>query len=409
MHLQTLTEILAIDNFKVRSILFNISKQMAIYISPIEDLDPKCSGCGKRHKSIHSIDTVTVEDLRISGRRVFLVLEKRKTYCIEDGSIRVEEFDWLRGNVTERFAKDVYRLTSITTNTEAGWYLDLDDEKVYRIDKSILQELALKKLETVPPCKNISVDEVAWQKWYKYVTNVIDVDLKKVIWNCQGRGKSTLDRFYKKIGLDTCKKLESVAADGASGYIASTKEHAPSALIVYDKFHISQKLNNAVDEVRKMELRHARQTGDEELRNLTYCGERWLLLKNNNLTNNQQNKLDKLLKLNENIAKAKILKDDYLSIYQEKTPEKAEDKLVDWLVKAEGSQLEPFEALAESFLRKSEYILNYFKKKISSAISEGFNNKIKRLKRMAYGYRDVDYFLLKIHQHCGLLSPRFST
>jgi transposase len=70
------------------------------------------------------------------------------------------------------------------------------------------------------------------------------------------------------------------------------------------------------------------------------------------------------------------------------------------------STLESFVALAESFTRKMQYILNWFKKKISSAISEGFNNKIKRLKRMAYGYKDIDYFRLKIHQHCGLLNPR---
>jgi len=65
-----------------------------------------------------------------------------------------------------------------------------------------------------------------------------------------------------------------------------------------------------------------------------------------------------------------------------------------------------FVILAEKFKNKAQYILNWFKKRISSAISEGINNKIKRLKRMAYGYRDVRYFLLKIHQHCGLLSPR---
>lgn len=77
-----------------------------------------------------------------------------------------------------------------------------------------------------------------------------------------------------------------------------------------------------------------------------------------------------------------------------------------WLTQAFASGLEAFLELGVSFRDKAQYILNWFKKRISSAISEGINNKIKRLKRMAYGYRDVDYFLLKIHQHCGLLNPR---
>jgi transposase len=72
------------------------------------------------------------------------------------------------------------------------------------------------------------------------------------------------------------------------------------------------------------------------------------------------------------------------------------------------SKLKPFEDLSKSFTAKFDLIINYFKRKISSAISEGFNNKIKRLKRMAYGYRDPNYFLLKIHQHCGLLNPKLS-
>jgi transposase len=73
------------------------------------------------------------------------------------------------------------------------------------------------------------------------------------------------------------------------------------------------------------------------------------------------------------------------------------------------SGLKAFMELGHKFSEKKEYILNWFKKKISSAISEGFNNKIKRLKRMAYGYKNINYFRLKIHQHCGLLNPRLNS
>jgi len=83
-----------------------------------------------------------------------------------------------------------------------------------------------------------------------------------------------------------------------------------------------------------------------------------------------------------------------------------------WIKQARLSCLKPFVELSYKFKEKMQYILNWFYKKISSAISEGFNNKIKRLKRMAYGYKDINYFInyfrLKIHQHCGLLNPRLN-
>ena len=109
---------------------------------------------------------VVVEDMRISGKRVFLHVAKRKSLCNEDGRIRVEEIEWIRGRFTRRFAEQINRLTAITTNTEAGLFLELDDETVCRIDRSMLEELALERLEPVPPPRHMSVDEVAWQKWH---------------------------------------------------------------------------------------------------------------------------------------------------------------------------------------------------------------------------------------------------
>ena len=96
-------------------------------------------------------------------------------------------------------------------------------------------------------------------------------------------------------------------------------------------------------------------------------------------------------------------------VYSCEHTDEARTVLTQWIEEAAHSLLEPFVALAKSFTDKMQYILNWFIKKMSSAISEGFNNKIKRLKRMAYGYKDIDYFRLKIHQHCGLLNPRLDT
>ena len=413
MHLNTIRKLLKIPNYKVTKIIFQNEKEIHLKLEPYKNNIAQCSGCGRGHVfGYHSSKEVPIQDIPLSERKVFLHIEKRRYRCPEDERIRTEELEWARpgARLTKRFEEQINRLTAITTNQEAGWFLDLDDEKVYRADKKVLEEKAEEKLNPTPAAINLSVDEVSYRKYHNYLTNVIDVDIRKVIWNAKGRKSETLNQYYENIGEENCNKIESVALDGAQTYISSTINYAKNAMIIYDKFHLVQKLNNAVDEVRKKELRQARANKDSELEELINCKRRFILLKKTNkLTAKQNGYLNKIYEINKPIYKAMLLKESFLQIYNLKTFDDAKDHLEAWLNEAKNSPIEIFQLLAEKLTNKMIYILNWFKKKISSAISEGFNNKIKRLKRMAYGYRDIDYFMLKIHQHCGLLNPRLAT
>lgn len=409
MQLNTITKMLNIPNQKVSRIIQDTEKFFECILEPIKETKPVCSGCGRVHNSpVHSRNHAVIEDLPISGRRVFLHVRKRKVVCPGDNRIRVEEFDWIRKRFTRRFTEQLYRLTSITTNTEAGWYLGLDDERVYRIDRAILEELASRRLYPISVPRYMSVDEVAWQKWHKYVTNIVDIERGNVIWNHNGRGKAVMDKFYHKIGADECNKIEAVASDGARGFISSTREHAKNALIVLDHFHVKKYLNDAVDRVRKEELKKARQDNNTDLSEILHCNKRFILMQNR-VTDKKQNLLEKLSALNNRVYHAMLLKEQFLSVYSTKDRKIAFANLKEWIVAAIKSQIPPFVELGFKFFRKRHYILNYFIHKITTSMSEGINNKIKRLKRMAYGYKDVNYFLLKIHQHCGVLNPRLST
>lgn len=404
--MDTITKLLDIPNHKA-AIVVVADQRIHLILERSEETPPVCSGCGKSHgTSIHSRDSVVIEDLGIAGKRVFLTVPKRKVRCIEDGTIRVEELPWIKGRFTDRFATQIYRLTSITTNQEAGWYLGLDDETVYRIDKGKLGEIALERLYPVPAPKQMSVDEVAWQKWHKYVTNVVDIEQRKVIWNHNGRGKVTLDKFFRSLGKENCEKIEAVASDGAKGYLSSIKQYASNALVVLDHFHVKKYLNDAVDTVRKEELKRARQQNNGELSEILHCNKRFILMQNK-VNSKKQNLLERLASLNERVYQAMLLKEQFLSIYTD--PQTARRNLKEWIIAAIKSKMPAFVELGYKFFRKRHYVLNYFLCKITTAISEGINNKIKRLSRMAYGYKNVHYFLLKIHQHCGLLSPRVST
>lgn len=412
MLLHGIKKLLNIPGYKITDATFFETK-IHLHLVPYKKRKPLCPQCGEEHRAgYHSSQWTEAEDLPISGKRVYLHIRKRRYRCPRNGKILTEDIPWLKkwARVTRRFAEQVSRLTAITTNQEAGWFLGMNDEAVYRIDKEVLEEKAREKLSPPPWAIHISIDEVSYRKYHRYLTNVIDIDRRLLIWNEKGRKAEVLDQYFQGIGKDNCAKIESVALDGARHYISSSSHYAVNALIVYDRFHIMQKLNGAVDAVRKHELRKARTEKNNQLIELIDCKQRFILLKKKgNLTSRQTLYLDQLCELNEPIFKAMLLKESFLSVYSCMDDQEALVCLENWIQEATSSMLESFVALAESFTRKMQYILNWFKKKISSAISEGFNNKIKRLKRMAYGYKDIDYFRLKIHQHCGLLNPRLKT
>jgi transposase len=406
----SITRALALPEYKI----FDIDEQeddIHIRIRPYKRKKAKCSHCGQYHEEQkpHSHKEVVVEDLRMFDKRVYLHVIKRRYRCPEDDRLHVEAVEWLkpRSRVTDRLAKQIYRLTAITTNQEAGWYLGMNDEKVYRIDKETLERLATEYLNPTPASLNISIDEVAWKKHHRYLTNVVDIDEKVITWNDKGRKAEILDRYYESLGKENCEKIESVALDGARTYISSSKNYAINALIVLDRFHATQKVNKALDAVRKMELRKARKNNDEELIELTNCKQRFILLRNKKKrTARQSATLSRLCDINQSIYKAMLLQERFLEVYELKTEDEAIEHIYEWIDDALESGLTPFEEIAWSMVDKIEYVLNWFVVKRSSAISEGFNNKIKRLKRMAYGYKDIEYFKLKIHQHCGYLNPR---
>lgn len=411
MHLNSINKLIEIPGYKTTAILSVTEGEIHVRLEPCKKRGVICGDCGKKHKQgYHDSDEVVVEDLSLGKRRLYLHVIKRKNFCPETKRKPTEKIDWILGKwkrVTRRFAKQINRLTSITTNQEAGWFLGINDEVVYRIDKAMLKESAKERLDPTPASVNISVDEVAWKKHHRYLTNVVDVDEKVITWNEKGRKSEVLNKYYESLKPKACEQIESVALDGARTYISSSKNYAVNALIVLDRFHATQKVNNAVDQVRKNELRKARKNEDEELIQLTNCKQRFVLLKNKSKrTDRQSATLSRLCDVNQPIYTGMILKEKFLEVYDLKTEDEAIAHIYEWIDDALESGLKPFEEIAWSLVDKIEYVLNWFTAKRSSAISEGFNNKIKRLKRMAYGYKDIEYFKLKIHQHCGYLNPR---
>ena len=179
-------------------------------------------------------------------------------------------------------------------------------------------------------------------------------------------------------------------------YIASVKQNCPLAEIVFDKFHVSKKVNEALDKVRKQEFAKAGTEKKKEMKHKRFV----ILKRNKNLEPKQKEDLKSIMKRNKRLYKAYLLKEQIADILDEPKEKNAVNRLQKWMKNVKKSRLPQFKKTLQTIQNYLYGILNYFKHKITNAASEAFNNKIGLLKRRAYGYRDLEYFKLKIINNC---------
>ena len=246
---------------------------------------------------------------------------------------------------------------------------------------------------------SIGVDEISYRKGHKYLTIVRDFDLNAVIWIGINRRKETLDEFFRLIGKEKYRKISIVTTDMHDPYIASIKEYCPKADIVFDKFHVIMKINEALDKIRKKEFANA-----DENQKKTMKKRRFVILKRGkNLNERQQEHLHTLMADNDPLFQAYLLKEQASHIFDELDPTVAWDRLNGWARNVVFTNLEPLNKVVKTMKRYAYGIYNYFKHQLTNAQSEGFNPKINVIRRKAYGFSDLDYFMLKIHQACGVM------
>jgi transposase len=208
MQIDTIKELIGLpEGWLVTRIIGWNSKELHVSVEEVMVENQKCGSCEKvGYKGTKVSFEVTIEDLALVERRVYLHIQHRRYRCEECKKSWSLPIPWVRmeNRVTKRYAQEIFRLTAITSNQEAGWYLGLNDEKVYRIDKAVLEEKFKIRLMPTPFSRNISVDEVAWKKHHRYLTNVVDVDEKVVTWNEKGRKAEVLNKYYESLGGENC-------------------------------------------------------------------------------------------------------------------------------------------------------------------------------------------------------------
>lgn len=367
--------------------------QSIITLAPDEGALPVCSVCGTEGGRMHMYGTRRVRDLNLAHARVDLVVPNRKMRCAGCGTIRTEGHDFLAPyrRHTLRFEKYVAELCRVMPIKHVAEHVGLSWHAVKEIDKRRLQR------EVGTACYDglrlLAVDEVAVHKGHTYLTIVLDLETGRIVWVGKGRTEATLASFFAELTPEQRNAIEAVASDMASGFRTAIEKSCPQAAQVYDLFHVVAKYSReVVDVVRLEEAKKQDEAGRKLIK-----GSRYLLLKNApNLVGSQRKALRELLDANENLTKVYVLKDQLKRIWEYKHPAWARKAFDQWCALAHASGIAALSTFAKNLCRHEKGIVNHCRYPIHTGRLEGINNKIKVIKRQAYGFRDDAYFILKI-------------
>ncbi len=382
------------EGFTIESYTQIDAQSLLIRLQPADGYLPCCSGCNQHTLAIHDTSIRRVRERDLFQYRLWLEVPVRRVRCAACGP-RLEQIRWLSGRqrLTAAMVNWVESLVRLMPVQHVASLLGLHWHTVKAIDYQRL------KREVTEPDKRrvrrLIMDEFALFKGHRYATVVIDADTQQVLWVGEGRSRAAVRPFFEWLGPETCGQIEAVAMDMNTAMDLEVQHHCPKARVVYDLFHVVAKYGREViDRVRvdqANQLRH-----DKPARNVVKRS-RWLLLRNRaNLKDEQALKLEDLLQANQPLMTVYVLKDQLKELWYAPSEAEAKQRWQDWLDLASSSGLAPVQQFANRLKGYVEGIIASAIYRMNTSVLEGMNNKIKVIKRMAYGYRDNDYFFLKI-------------
>jgi transposase len=318
----------------------------------------------------------------------------RRFYCRECGRIRYEDLKIAdrKKHYTHTFESYVMDLCGVMTIQDVARLLGLSWRTVKEIDSKRLRR-NLPRDKDLRKLRFLGVDEVSVRRGHRYLTTVVDLETGRVVYVGEDRRVESLAPFFrrlKRIGV----KLEAVALDMWKPYAKAIRLSYRRLPLVYDVFHILADYSRILNEIRVDEAEKLEGHPDFSL----IKGSRFLLLKGQEkLTESARERLDRLLEINRPLHIAYLLKEQLRRLWKLPNRTLAESFLNDWIRIAFSSGVVQLARFARKLRRHAKGILNYFDFPISTAMVEGINNRIKVIKRRAYGYRDLHYFKLKIY------------
>jgi transposase len=353
----------------------------------------RCPVCNSRDVHPRGHQERRFKAVPIGHKPVTVVLPIPRVECPRCGLIRqvpVAFADPRRSytRAFERYALELGRLMTmqdVARHLQVGWdtIKDIQKRDLYRR----FRKPRLRKL------KRIAIDEIAVGAGHRYLTVVLNLETGAVVFVGEGKGADALEPFWKRLRASRAK-VEAVATDMSAAYIEAVTRCLPQATLVFDRFHVMKLVNDKLAALRRQ--LYAQASADDKR---LLKGVRWLLVKlpeNLEARRNERERLEEALQLNAPLATAYYLKEDLREFWEQDDEEQATAFLLDWLARAEASGVKILVGLAKTLRKHALGLLAYYDYPISTGPLEGTNNKIKTMKRQAYGFRDKEFFKLKI-------------
>ena len=350
-----------------------------------------CSGCGRKLENAHDVREREVRDLACMEFRTTVVIEVYRV-CCPDCGIKTEKVPQLpsKAPFSKRFEDAVGEACESAAARQVARRFGMPASTVRAIDLRYLERWAAARRK--PALTLMGVDEIHLGKRQKFITVVSNLESGEPVWFGRERKKETLDGFFQaELSAGQRMRISAACVDMWEPFRLSIEQWAPRCRIVYDKFHIMQHANQAIDEVRRAEF--FRKGG--QWRGLVK-GKRWLLLTRwVNLSSGKRQELNSLFALNRKLFKAYVLKESLDRLWNYRYEGAMLNYLQRWISQLRWQRLRPFEKLADMLLNHLEGILNYCRTKVPLGMVEAINGNIKSLSRRGRGYKNLRYLLLK--------------
>jgi len=354
-----------------------------------------CPQCRSRDTSYQGRKVRPLRLPPMGMHQVWLMLIVHRLQCRKCGAISWPRLPFAGprrsfANSFERLVLEILRFATIAACAQflwTGW--DLIKDIHCRALERKYRHLRLKDV------RYIAIDEFSIRKGHVYMTIVIDLQSGRVLHAAEGKGGASIDAFLKTLRR-RAPNLQAVAMDLSDAYISAVKKRLPRVAIVLDHYHLAALINRAVDEFRREFQRECAALGHHTIK-----GARFLLLANyEDLKREKRKRLDRLLEINQPLMTMHAMKEQFRLFWELDSRIEAERFLKNWCEDAMNSGIKQLQRVGATIASYRTLLLNYFDHPISSAKIEGINNKIKTMKRQAYGFRDMNYFKLRLfHLH----------
>ena len=358
----------------------------------------RCGECGTVRPGYDQARPRRWRHLGLGRLRIELVYTPRRVLCEPCGGVQVEGVPWAPhgSGFTNAFEELVAYLAQVTDKTQVTKLMGIAWSTV----GAIVQRVVDRKLDPdlLDELRCIGVDEFGYRKRHNYLTTVVDHDRRRVVWARKGHDSATLKAFFEDLGPERCAKLECVTIDLSAAFIKAVEEGAPQAQIVFDRFHVQRLASDALDEVRREQLRELRDTPEGRELFLT----RYALLKNPwNLTFIEGERLSAVQRTNAPVYRAYLLKETLAQALDYRQPARAARALEEWLSWASRSRLKPFVRTARTIRKHFDGILAYVSERLTNAFLEGMNNRIRMIAHRAYGFHSAPALIAMIFLCCS--------